>query len=184
MNGRLFFLILVFAAACSTPRQAERVARVPPLPIEKQPIEPVVHPDATSRAEAEESAPAPLAEVRQPVAETPSAAPQSNAPIYRSVVRTAETPAPETPRVEQQESTASEPAGTQVVSRSRTAALPPHVSFHAGVYHDRACGYFPVHTVIGTSIGAAIGSHHGNAHRGAAIGGTVGFFLDMGRAFH
>ena len=32
--------------------------------------------------------------------------------------------------------------------------------------------------------GAAIGRHHGNAHRGAMIGGTVGFFLDMGRAFH
>ncbi|HEU4417582.1 MAG TPA: hypothetical protein VFT55_01510 [Planctomycetota bacterium] len=93
----------------------------------------------------------------------------------------------ETPPVEQQADTASgqAAAGGETPAQPRSPTrLPPHVSFHAGVDHDPACGFVPVHTAIGTSIGAAIGSHHGNAHRGAMIGGTVGFFLDMGRAFH
>ena len=178
MNGRLLFCIFVSAAACSAPRQAERVAQVPPLPIEQ----PVVQWEPGSRTDAEESAPAPLTEVRQPAAESPPARPQYTGPIYRTVTRVVETPP-----VEQQSSAASEPAaasGAVAAQRRGSYSLPPHVSFHAGVYHDPACGFFPVHTVIGTSIGAAIGSHHGDPHHGAMIGGTIGFFLDMGRAFH
>ena len=181
MNGRLLFCILLSAAACSTPRPAERAARVPPLAIEQ----PVAQWDPGSRADADQSAPAPLAEVREPVesqpAESESTGSESTGPIYRTMTRVIETPP-----VEKQDGTASQPpaAGGAVASQQRTRSLPPHVSFHAGVYHDPACGFVPVHTAIGTSIGAAIGSHHGNAHRGAMIGGTVGFFLDMGHAFH
>ena len=177
MNAKLLSCILASAAACSAPRQAERAPRVPPLAIEQ----PVVQLDPISRTDVEETAPAPLTEVRQPAAESQPAQPQYTGPVYRTVTRIVETPP-----VEKEDSAASEPAAArgQVASKPRTASLPPHVSFHAGVYHDPACGFFPVHTVIGTSIGAAIGSHHGDPHHGAMIGGTIGFFLDMGRAFH
>ena len=178
MNGKLLFCILASAAACSTPRHAERAPRVPPLAIEQ----PVVQWDPGSRTDAEESAPAPLTEVRQPAPESPASEARSTGPIYRTVVRVVETPPAEKEDSAAFEQTA---AGRQAAEQTRSASrLPPHVSFHAGVYHDPACGFFPVHTVIGTSIGAAIGSHHGDPHHGAMIGGTIGFFLDMGRAFH
>jgi hypothetical protein len=186
MNGRLLFCILVSAAACSAPRQAERAPRVPPLAIDQ----PVVQWDPGSRTDAEESAPAPLTEVQfpesqstgSPSAESHSTGSHSSGPIYRTVTRVVETPP-----VEQQSTAASEPAAAsgEAASQPRSyQSLPPHVSFHTGVYCDPACGFFPVHTVIGTSIGAAIGAHHGDPHHGAMIGGTIGFFLDMGRAFH
>lgn len=178
MNVRLLFCILLSAAACSTPRPAERAPQVPPLAIEQ----PVVQLDPDSRNDADPSAPAPLTEVSQPTAGSQAAESQSTGPIYRTMTRVVETPP-----VEKQDNAASEPAAPGVeapVQQRSVSRLPPHVSFHAGVYHDPACGFFPVHTAIGTSIGAAIGSHHGNAHRGAMIGGTVGFFLDIGRAWH
>lgn len=183
MNGRVLATIFLCAAACSAPRHAERVAQVPPLAIEPAAV---LELDAGTRTDADRSAPAPLTEVRQPEAGSQSADSQTESrtagPIYRSVVRVVETP-PAEPQHDTASGQAAEGGETPAQPRSATR-LPPHISFHAGVYHDPACGFVPVHTAIGTSIGAAIGSHHGNAHRGAMIGGTVGFFLDMGRAFH
>lgn len=153
--------VCVFAA-CASPRVSERSAPVPlGAPV------PVVAPAEFRRADADKSAPLPMASL-PPLAESMV--------TYRTVTETVEVP--------------SEPVVVE-------ASPPPHAYSYESPelygyepryrrYRDREV-LFPINTLVGVGIGAAFDHHHHHGHRrhhhhrGAWLGGGIGLLLDLNR---
>ncbi|MBL8752402.1 MAG: hypothetical protein JNK15_03795 [Planctomycetes bacterium] len=150
-------------AACAAPRVVERTASVP-----LGAPQPVSAPVDYRRADADKSAPLPMADL-PPLAESMV--------TFRTVTETVALPAEPVPD-----------AARTGVEYAYDTYDPYGYQPRYRRYRDREWG-FPVNTLVGVGIGAAFDHHHHgygrhHHHHGALLGGGIGLLLDLNRVFH